>query len=276
MPRQQRAHAPARARPPLDTTTDVETPEHLRFRHRSAGPARRALAFLVDALVRIGVLLVVGVILVVLGVSAGDAKAAGGLALVAWFGLEWGYFVLLESLWSGRTVGKRALGLRVVKEGGYPIGFLDSFLRNLLRAADFLPAGYALGVLVMARDTRFRRLGDLAAGTMVVVEERARVSSALRIVPPPGARELEPYPARPALSADEVEALELFLRRAGTLSPAREEELAELVAPVFARRFGMRYERAPRFLALLYHRATSSSGAGHDARVFSRDGSVSS
>jgi hypothetical protein len=66
----------------------------------------------------------------------------------------------------------------VIKEGGFPIGFLDSVLRNLLRAADFLPVGYVLGLISMAGDSRFRRLGDRVAGTMVVIEERSSLGSA--------------------------------------------------------------------------------------------------
>jgi hypothetical protein len=182
--------------------------------------------------------------------------AAGGFLLLALFAMEWGYFVLFESLWSGRTPGKRALGLRVVKEGGYPITFIDSVLRNLLRAADFLPSAYALALVVMARDARFRRLGDLVAGTMVVVEERARVAESIHIQPPPTDAELEALPQRPPLSALDLEAVELFLRRSGTLSPAREAELAAMVAPIYAARVGIRHPDATRFLALLYSRAT--------------------
>jgi uncharacterized RDD family membrane protein YckC len=245
---------------PLDTTTDVETPEHVRFRHRAAGPARRALAYLVDLVIRAGVGFVVLVLLASVGMTEHGVRGAStGFALLLLFALEWCYYVLFETLWSGRSPGKRALKLRVVKEGGTPINFLDCVLRNLLRAADFLPGGYAIGVLVMARDERFRRLGDLVAGTMVVVEERARLAEPLRLSPPPTAEELEVIPQRPPLSSDELEAIELFLRRRGTLSPAREAELAQMIAPQLARRLSLRLHDASRFLALLHYRATERS-----------------
>jgi uncharacterized RDD family membrane protein YckC len=238
----------------LDTTTDVETPEHVRFRYRTAGPARRAVAYLVDLLLRGAAAFV----LVLLGATAGllTGGASMGFVLLGIFALEWGYYVLFETLWGGRTLGKRVAGLRVVKEGGYPITFLDAVLRNLLRAADFLPAGYALGLVVMGRDARFRRLGDLVAGTIVVIEEQTRVGARLEISPPPTPAELEAIPARPSLSAQDLEAIELFLRRRGTLTLAREEELAQMVAPIFARRMGLEFRDGSRFLALLYHRAT--------------------
>jgi hypothetical protein len=147
--------------------------------------------------------------------------------------------------------------MRVVKEGGFPIGFIDSVLRNLLRAADFLPFGYVLGVTVMMGDTRFRRLGDRVAGTMVVVEDRVRVGESLKLNPPAAPGELEALPARPPLSADELEALELFLRR-GDLSPPRRLELAEMTAGIFSRRMGVRTGDPVRFLALLYERAVGA------------------
>ena len=122
------------------------------------------------------------------------------------FAVEWGYYVLWESLWSGRTPGKRSMNLRVLKEGGYPTGFLDIALRNLLRAADFLPMAYSVGLAVMGLDARFRRLGDMVAGTVVVVEDTGRLGHGLQIQPPPSAAELAALPARPKLSAADLEA----------------------------------------------------------------------
>jgi uncharacterized RDD family membrane protein YckC len=240
----------------LDTTAEVESPEHVRFSHQVAGPAKRALAYAIDLLLRGGVIFVMFLLLSVAGVAGGGlvAGASQGVMLVVLFAMEWGYYVLFETIFSGRTPGKMALRLRVVTDSGHPLSIVDSFLRNLLRAADFLPAAYALGVLVMGRDPRFRRLGDMVAGTMVIVEERHIVSSVVRVEPPPSDAELAWLPSRVPLSRDELDAIELFLRRTGTLSPARELELAEMVAPTFARRMGLRFTNPIRFLQLLYHR----------------------
>src|SRR5690606_29227815 len=109
-------------------------------------------------------------------------------------------------------------------------------LRNLLRAADLLPTGYALGVVTMCFDSRFRRLGDLAAGTVVVSEPRTRLAttrtSSAHV-------EIAGLVQRPRLSAEERAALALFARRRPHLSPARVEELAALLAPSMRRRFGV-------------------------------------
>lgn len=241
----------------LDNTAEVETPEHVRFRYQVAGPARRALAYLIDLLIR----LFVAGIFAFLASLASDGiakKSLAGVVLVIAFLLEWGYYVLLETTGDGRTPGKRALNLRVVKEGGFPITFLDSVLRNLLRAADFLPVGYFLGVLTMSGEARFRRLGDRVAGTLVVIEDEVRAAAPLVLHPPPQPEELEKIPPRPQLSAWERETLELFLRRT-ELTEGRREELALMIAPVFAQRLGTWFRDPVRFLAVVHHRATASA-----------------
>src|SRR4029453_2539824 len=154
----------------LDNTTEVETPEHVRFRYRVAGPVRRMLAYLLDLLIRIAALLVLWVIIAV--AFAATKEAIQGFVLITLFVMEWGYYVFFETTGDGRSPGKRVLSLRVVKEGGYPIGFIDSGLRNLL------------GLRSMGADPRFRRLGDRVAGTMVVVEERGLVAAPLALTPP--------------------------------------------------------------------------------------------
>ena len=232
---------------PLDTSAEVETPEHVRFHHQLAGPARRGLAWLIDLSIRGMLMLFLAMLTGIAGIAAGAElrSFSAGVLLLVYFVVEWGYYVFWETIWSGRSPGKRAMRLRVITDSGRPLHFLDSVLRNLVRGADWLPMGYALGLIVMGRDRRFRRLGDFAAGTMVVVEERQALADPLYIQPPPTARELGSLPQRVPLSGDEIEALELFLRRVPRLHPARSEELAEIVAPVFAKR---------RFLEVLYYR----------------------
>jgi uncharacterized RDD family membrane protein YckC len=242
----------------LDTAIDVETPERVRFSFRLAGPAQRAAAYFIDLIVRGALLTAFALVAGVSGIIGGSG-AGVGLALLLLFFVEWGYYVLSERLMNGRSIGKRVLHLRVVRSDGLPIGFAESLLRNLLRAADFLPFGYALGVLVAAVDPRFRRLGDLAASTMVVVERRQPVLPAVEIKPAVQPRELEAIPLKPPVNQDELEAIELFLRRAPGLNVSREQELAELVAPVFARRMQLGYGNAARLLALIYHRARGSA-----------------
>jgi uncharacterized RDD family membrane protein YckC len=240
---------------PLDNTADVETPERIRFRYHVAGPVRRALAYIIDLAIRVAVLVATAA----LTTGLGGLKASQGLWLVLLFVLDWGYGVFFESLWRGQTPGKRVLGLRVVKDGGYPVGFIDAFLRNLLRAADFLPVGYILGLLSMAGDRTFKRVGDRVAGTMVVIESAGGIDAAVTLTPPAAAAELAAFPHRPPVSPDELDAIELFLRRP-RLSGARARELAELIAPLLAARMGMRAGDPVRFLGLLHQRALGLRG----------------
>lgn len=247
---------------PVDTTTEIETPEHIRFQHHVAGPARRFFAYLIDLMARGAIALMLGIALTLAGFTVGESlgQASAGVLLLVMFLLEWGYYILFEVVWSGRTPGKRAMSLRVIGEGGQPLTIGQSILRNLLRAADLLPSAvgfptYAIGVLVMSKDARFRRLGDLAAGTIVIVEKRSVVDAPLVIHPLPSPQELANLPQRLPIDGDDIEAIELLLRREYKLSGARMFELASIVAGIYASRLHVRVNDPIRFLKVLYARA---------------------
>jgi len=250
---------------PLDTDVAIETPEHIVFHYRVAGPARRALAYVLDLFVCYGVVLLLGVVVILAamggGLETGDlgaaAKAGMGLVLLALFAAQWLYFVVWEALY-GQSPGKMAVGLRVVTVSGRPIGWRAASLRNLLRAADLLPVGYVAGVVSMALSSRFQRLGDLVAGTMVVVPERARAARPLELRPPAAPRELASLPEHVALDPDERSAIELLLRRRHSLGAAREHELASMIAGPLGARLGYSHRDPARMLAIVYDRAVNA------------------
>jgi uncharacterized RDD family membrane protein YckC len=161
----------------MDDRYTIDTPENIEFAYDIAGIGSRFLAAIVDTLI-IGVAEVIVFILIGLTASSlGLASSAAGSLLAALggllaFAILWGYYIAFELLWNGQSPGKRAIGLRVVREGGRPITFVGSAIRNLIRIVDFLPAFYGIGVVVMFVDRRARRLGDLAGGTLVVKERR--------------------------------------------------------------------------------------------------------
>ncbi len=256
---------------PLDTDVAIETPEHIVFRHRVAGPARRLLAYAIDLLICYGALTLVSFVVLVASMGAGQVVheaedglgAAAGLVLVLLFVVQWVYFALLEG-WRGTTPGKSILALRVVTTMGRPIGFRAAALRNLLRAADALPLTYSAGLLSiaglasMSATKRFQRLGDLVAGTMVVVSERATATRPLVLSPPARPEELAHLPDHVRLDAEERNAIEMFLRRRSRLGRARELELATMIAPLLRERYANLVAADPsRALALLYDRATN-------------------
>jgi uncharacterized RDD family membrane protein YckC len=155
---------------------EVLTTEKVPFYYRVAGVGSRFLAWLID-MALLGLLLVAGFV-AVLPLEIG--RTGVGLAVFYFwqFALLWGYFVFFEWLWHGKTPGKQVLGIRVISREGTGISFLQSGVRNVLRAADGLPVPfltYGLGAAVAACNREGQRLGDLAAGTLVVhVESRSQ------------------------------------------------------------------------------------------------------
>ena len=151
----------------LDTAREVPTPEGIELSLRLAGPVSRALAWAIDLVVRMAVIAAFGAVLGVLG------KFGWGLFLILWFALEWLYPTVFEVYFDGATPGKKSLGLIVLHDDGTPVRLAASFTRNLLRAVDFFPALYGVGLMTMLLNRDFKRLGDIAAGTVVVYRDPA-------------------------------------------------------------------------------------------------------
>lgn len=207
---------PSASVPPLDNTHRVETPEGIDIVLRPAGLVPRALAFGLDLLIRLALLLALALGLSTLG---NFGVGAGALLL---FLVQWWYMVLFEVLNDGRTPGKHWLGLKVIHDDGTPIGWASSLTRNLLRFVDMLPFGYFLGAISSLWHPSFKRLGDLAAGTLVVYRERAAVTATLPTADPIA----PPF----ALELAEQHALISFAERRTSLSPERRQELAAILA----------------------------------------------
>ena len=208
----------------LDTLRDVETPEGVALQLRCAGVVPRALAWLLDLLVRLAGIAAVSTVLGLLG------GAGVGVGLVLMFLVYWVYPIAFEVWRDGQTPGKRAFGLKVVSDNGTPVTWLPSVVRNLLRTVDMLPALYAFGAASSLLDGSGRRLGDHVAGTVVIYAERAPV----RPPAPSAAPQRPPLP----LQLDEQRALIAYAERAPQMTPERQAELAELLEPVTGRRGG--------------------------------------
>jgi len=246
--------------PALDTVREFPTPEHIAFQFRLAGPGARTCAYLLDLAIRFAVIAALGVVLSLVGVVF--AGIAQGLLLVAWFVLEWVASALCEWLWNGRTPGKAALGIRVVGADGLPAGFGACVLRNLLRAADWLPFGFAAGIASMALSPSFQRLGDLAAGTIVIyssgqrrgkplVHDEAVVKAAQRI----------PAEVVAALDGQAARALAQYVQRRRRYGPARRAEIAAHLAAPLAARFALRVRDPDLLLCAVHHLMTNGQGA---------------
>ncbi|MFT3763863.1 MAG: RDD family protein [Pseudoxanthomonas sp.] len=202
----------------LDTYREVVTPEGVALHLPAAGPVPRAVAWTIDLALRLALLMLASMLLGLLG------RAGQGVYLVLLFLVYWAYPIVLETLWNGQTVGKKAMSLRVVSATGAPVGWLPAIVRNLLRVVDMLPFGYMAGLLSSLADPCGRRLGDLVAGTLVVHDERHREHAAAPfnavLAPPTG------------LQPAEQAAIVAFGERAPQLTPARQAELADIVEPL--------------------------------------------
>jgi uncharacterized RDD family membrane protein YckC len=152
----------------------VATPELVTFGYQLAGPGSRFLAQLVDFPLQVAALVAAIFGGIALGGVIHDVNLALVAALILGFIVVWGYFPISEAVWSGKTLGKYAFGLRVVGDQGEPIQVSQALIRNLVRIVDFLPFFYGIGIIALFWNGQGKRLGDLAAGT-VVVRERAPV-----------------------------------------------------------------------------------------------------
>ena len=224
----------------------VETPENVILEFTLAGPTRRAGAYLIDFAIRGAVWFAVALAAVVVGFVL-PGLAVGGF-LVVWFVLEWGYHTLFEGFRAGRTPGKQALGLRVVRTDGGPVTFWPALTRTLLRAADALPFPltpaphllglvplYGVGLTSVVLTERSQRLGDLLAGTLVIHERPIPVPREPVIL-----EKIDPLPAGDAPgtppSRRTLATVEEFLARRHVLPHARGHALAAPLARALARR----------------------------------------
>jgi uncharacterized RDD family membrane protein YckC len=205
---------------PLDTLYTAETPEGIALSLRPAGVVARCLAYLIDF----------GIRLILFFLIALTAGAVGGMGtaflLISYFALEWFYPVAFELALGGATPGKQVMSLQVVMDSGLPVTPAASIIRNLLRAADFMPAFYTAGAAAMLVRSDFKRLGDLAAGTLVVYCEQVRLHGDIPLAEPLA-------PARPLTQRQQVAVLS-WAARATRLTPERLEELAQMVEPMLS------------------------------------------
>lgn len=263
----------------------IDTPEQVGIRFPVAGVGSRFLALLADSILQ-GVSYGVLTLLLFLVISAtpdrfqavarnGEKWFIASMILLN-FLLYWGYFTIFEAFWNGQTPGKRLCRLRVIRDSGRQITFFESMTRNLLRAVDGLPGFYAIGIIAMLANRRNKRLGDLAAGTLVIHERApepplwaaasSRTITAAVFTPPPETPAGDPdaidLPADAVarLSADDLNVIDHFFARAIDIDLARRRHLAERLALQITTRMGIPLPEGitpERFLESAAHRLRS-------------------
>lgn len=201
----------------LDTTREIEVPEGVELSLAVAGLVSRSLAFMIDLLVRWLGLATVSGVLGYLG------NFGTGIFFILIFLVEWFYPVLFEVFNQGQTIGKKSMGIMVINDDGTPIDWSSSIVRNLLRFADFLPMLFGFGIISMLLNKDFKRLGDLAAGTLVV-HRRSIKDEKLTY-------EQDGLAPKIPLTLEEQSAIISFAERSQRMSEARTHELAGYLGP---------------------------------------------
>jgi uncharacterized RDD family membrane protein YckC len=222
----------------MERTLDVRTPESIAFSYELAGIGSRFLAVALDLLIQIAIfaLMAWGIFELSIHGPLSQHKPAphGGIAeniaagflIFVVFMIFFGYYILFEAFWSGQTPGKRALGIRVVRDGGYALDFTASLVRNLIRIGELSVGFYIVAGVVAVLSEQNKRLGDIAAGTIVVRD--ARMVSPLAML---RQETQEPiYAATAFASGEERSIVKRFLERRDTLSMARRVEIAHRLA----------------------------------------------
>jgi uncharacterized RDD family membrane protein YckC len=249
---------------PQDQQLIVDTPEQVALELPIAGIGSRFLAVAVDTLLQAAIYFF-GVFALALATRLlGGARLFRGLSsslfavliIFIGFSVYWAYFALFEIFWNGQTPGKRWTGIRVIKDTGRPINAYESIARNVLRAIDFLPGLYAIGVVVMMLDRSSRRLGDFVAGTIVVYDRRGDDIPSLH-----GARDDDAAPL-PQISAEELALIETYLMRRSDLDPLVRDEMAGQIIQRVSRRTAIRpatNQSRDEFLELVARRARDAA-----------------
>ena len=234
----------------MERTVEVRTGESVAFSYELAGLGSRFLAVFIDLLIQIGVL--VGALLLLawagqalpggaargIGIGTSD-KVTGAIAVAllifGFFMLFFGYFIVFETLWNGRTPGKRLLGIRVVRDGGFPVDFSSAVIRNVVRILEAGLGFYAISAICALASPQNRRLGDMAAGTIVVRDERLEpeVPKAVARTDDPLVRDLGPA---------ERDLILRYVERRESLADGPRRTLAQRIAEVVRPRLAASFD----------------------------------
>jgi uncharacterized RDD family membrane protein YckC len=232
---------------PWERRITIRTPENLELSYDLAGAGTRAAAYLLDIVLIVLLSQLLANLFVALFLfikSAGEAWAAAIIGLLMFLFIN-GYFIVFEWLMNGQTPGKRAVGIRVIKEGGYALRFIDTLLRNVMRAIDFLPLFYGVGLVSLLFTPRSQRLGDLVAGTLLVRRLPIQTESLLP-------ESLQSGPSAPPMPAAQLallpnallESCVDFFRILPELAPRYRQELSMELVDLVQETTGLAWDRS--------------------------------
>ena len=226
----------------MERWVTVRTPEAIAFSYELAGLGSRFLALLIDTVVQT---LVIIAILIAGGVAVSKVHLTAAalhmnpksfqstvlaITVLLFFTIFYGYFVFFEKFWNGQTPGKRALGIRVVRDGGYPVELMDSVVRNLIRVLEMSLGFYFISVISMLLSSENKRLGDYAAGTIVVRDRSMEVADPKTWLRSDGGTQGLDGHALSGLSRDELALVDLYISRRASLNAQTSRDTAARIA----------------------------------------------
>jgi uncharacterized RDD family membrane protein YckC len=213
-----------------DTLESVELADGVQIHLRVAGPAARSVAWLIDILIFAAIIFILSMVIGLLSSLLIGEEVGNGLLMLAMFILNWFYNVFFEMSAKAATPGQRHMGLKVVSVSGGPVRLPQSMIRNVLRVVDFMPGAYLFGLTCCLCTSRFQRLGDLVADTVVVYADKPMHEGlAIQV-------NADPMPPPLPLNREEQAAMLQFLERSPRWSDARKMELSDVLEPLTKRR----------------------------------------
>jgi len=226
----------------------IETPEQTSLEFPLAGIGSRFLALAADTLLQTTFFLVLGIAGIALStinlLTTIGRQWVIAILLFIFFAVQFGYFALFESLWNGQTPGKRWTRLRVIKDDGRPITSYDAILRNLLRTVDALPTLYATGIICILLSRENKRVGDFAAGTVVIHEKPPEGVSSIWDESAPQTL-ASAWGALPQLTLEELQLIEAFFGRRSNLDPDVRRKISAQISDRLGARLGVALDARP-------------------------------
>jgi uncharacterized RDD family membrane protein YckC len=235
----------------MERTVTVRTPESIAFYYELAGLGSRSLAIIVDGIIQA---IATIVLLILLGVASDravqladamhlDGKQFGSLvaaiAILLLFWIWFGYFIAFETRWRGQTPGKKLLGIRVVRDGGYPVDFMGALIRNMVRVIEAIFGFYLMSAISAVLSSENKRLGDFAAGTIVVRDKAFEVPDTAKWLEGDAAADAAPALANADMLSDEEWALvDRYIGRRTTLPPEAATAAAARIATALRPKLG--------------------------------------
>ncbi len=232
----------------MSRTLEIITPEQVAIRYELAGFGSRAVAAFIDFIWQffayIGIVSIIFLLRWLFPVpwlTNPEPTSASIFLVVLLYFVTLIYYSYFETVWSGETPGKRKMGLCVINEGGYPVDLRSVILRNMLRVIDWLPFGYGIAFISVIMGARYQRLGDLAAGTLVVRKgEEDEGNKAFTFGAAQVFRLLEGGVLSQVnrISRDELEMVQLFLARRAALPFALRVQFAQRLSQPIMEKIG--------------------------------------